>query len=84
MYLTKAGNMRLIVIKQFTSGTIKGLTFTDHIKVQTVNDLKWLDLVGKEIDGNGTDYVVGGVSIWDDASGDYITRKQAEWKLKGY
>lgn len=76
--------MKLIVIKQFTSGSLKGMSFTDHIKVQTVNDLNWLDLVGKEIDAIGPNYRVGGVSIWDDASGDYITRKQAEWKLKGY
>ena len=76
--------MKLIVIKQFTSGSIKGLSFTDQIKVSTVNDLGWLDLIGKEIDGIGPSYRVGGVSIWDDECGDYITRKQAEWKLKGY
>lgn len=76
--------MKLIIIKRFTSGIAKGESFNDQLSVRSLNDLNWLDRVGQEIEGyGGTNYIVGGVSIWDDASGDYITRKQAEFKLKG-
>lgn len=75
--------MKLLIIKQFTSGLLKGESFIDQLEVKTVNDLNWLDRVGQEIESISSNYRIGGVSIWDKTSGDYITRKQAEWKLKG-
>lgn len=75
--------MKLLIIKQFTDGILKGESFIDHLTVRSLSDLNWLDRVGQDIHSISSNYRVGGVSIWCTDRQDYITRKQAEFKLKG-
>ena len=77
--------IKLIVIKQFTSGILRGMSYTDQIAVRSVSDLDLVDKLGQEVEScAGGNYKVAGVSIWNDELGYYVTRKQAEWRLKGF
>jgi hypothetical protein len=74
--------IKVLVIKQFTSGILKGESFTDQIEARCIRDLEWLDLVGKEVETfSGSNYRVGGVSLYDTELCDYVTRGQAVWKV---
>ena len=74
--------IKAIMIKEITSGNLKGTSFNDQLRIETLNQLKVMDLVGIELDAVGPNYKVISVSLWDDDLQDYITRKQAEFKLK--
>jgi hypothetical protein len=77
--------MFLILFKRFTSGSIVGIRFEDRLTVKTLSDLDILNNIGKEIKAcAGPNYVLENVYIYDKESDNYLTRKQAEWKLKGY
>lgn len=74
--------IRAIMLKEITSGTLKGMTFNDQLKINTLSQLRIMDLIGIELDAIGPNYKIISISLYDDDSQDYITRKQAEFKLK--
>ena len=74
--------IKAIMIKEVTSGNLKGISFNDQVKIETLSQLRVMDLIGIELDAIGPNYKIVSVSLWDTELGDYITRKQAEFKLK--
>lgn len=74
--------MILIIFKRFTSGSIKGLCFKDHLTVKTKSDLDFIDLIGKNLDAIGPNYIIDNVYIYDKDTDNYLSRKQAELKLE--
>ena len=74
--------IRAIMIKEITSGSLKGMSFNDQLRIETLSQLRIMDLIGIELDAIGPNYKIISVSLWDDDLQDYITRKQAEFKLK--
>ena len=74
--------IKAIMIKEIISGNLKGMSFNDQVKIETLSQLRVMDLIGIELDAIGPNYKIVSVSLWDTELGDYITRKQAEFKLK--
>ena len=70
------------MIKEITSGNLKGTSFNDQLRIETLSQLRIMDLIGIELDAIGPNYKIVSVSLWDTELEDYITRKQAEFKLK--
>lgn len=74
--------IKAIMIKEITTGNLKGISFNDQLSIETLSQLKVMDLIGIELDAIGPNYKIISVSLWDTELEDYITRKQAEFKLK--
>ena len=73
--------IKAIILKEFTDGILKGESFNDQLEIKTISQLDVLDLVGKNLDAIGSNYKIISVSLWCTESFDYITRKQAEYRL---
>ena len=74
--------IKALMIKEITTGNLKGISFNDQLNIETLSQLRIMDLIGIELDAIGPNYKVVSVSLWDTELEDYITRKQAEFKLK--
>ena len=75
--------IKAIILKEFTSGSIKGLTFNDQVEIKTASQLDVMDLIGKDIEAIGPNYKIVNVALWDADLNDYVSRKQAYHKLGG-
>ena len=73
---------KALMIKEITTGNLKGISFNDQLNIETLSQLRIMDLIGIELDAIGPNYKIVSVSLWDTELEDYITRKQAEFKLK--
>lgn len=74
--------IKALMIKEITTGNLKGISFNDQLNIETLSQLRIMDLIGIELDAIGPNYKIVSVSLWDTELEDYITRKQAEFKLK--
>ena len=74
--------IKALMIKEITTGNLKGISFNDQLNIETLSQLRIMDLIDIELDAIGPNYKVVSVSLWDTELEDYITRKQAEFKLK--
>jgi len=76
--------IKAIILKEFTSGSVKGMSFNDQLQIRVSTELNVMDLIGKEVEACvGPNYRVVNIALWDTESNDYVTRKQAYYKLGG-
>lgn len=76
--------IKAIILKQFTSGSVKGLSFNDQIEIRVPSELRIMDLIDKDIEASaGPNYKIVNIALWDTESNDYVTRKQAHYALGG-